>query len=263
MPVHLAILRAIRKEEPGATVSSSGQSSVESSSGRNYFTKVGSPSDTEQYFGEAESLKAMHIAAPGLAPRVLACATIDEDTQESPNDVGRPYFVSEYKNMGSLTDASAKVLARRLASEMHEYKSTQGFGFGVPTYCGATRLENGWSDTWEECFDKLILGLLTTLERRGRYTTLCRKGQEVRERYAVGCLGVTLLTNTHRVIPALLGPLVVEPVLLHGDLWVLKMLRFMMICSNQAPHYVERKHGDRQEDGRTCHLRPFLLFWAQ
>ncbi|KAJ3481729.1 hypothetical protein NLI96_g7469 [Meripilus lineatus] len=92
MPVHLAILRAIRKEEPGATVSSSGQSSVESSSGRNYFTKVGSPSDTEQYFGEAESLKAMHIAAPGLAPRVLACATIDEDTQESPNDVGRPYF---------------------------------------------------------------------------------------------------------------------------------------------------------------------------
>lgn len=165
--------------------SSSGQPSVKSSSGKAYFTKIGSPSDAEQYIGEAESLKAMHMAAPGLAPRVLACATIDKDTKESPPDVGRPYFVSEYKDMGSLTDASAKVLARRLASEMHEYRSTQGFGFHVPTYCGETRLENGWFETWEECFDTLIAGLLTTLEKRGRYSTLCKKGQQVRERYAI------------------------------------------------------------------------------
>ncbi len=184
MYVHRAIVQAIEKDDPGATVTHSlAKPNVRSSSGKGYFSKIGTSRDTEQYVGEAESLKAMHIAAPGLAPRVLACATIDADTKELPNDVGRPYFVSEYKDLGSLTDASARVLGRRLASELHEYKSTHGFGFYVPTYCGATRLENGWYETWEQCFDALIGGLLTRLEKRGgSYSGLCKKGHQVRER---------------------------------------------------------------------------------
>lgn len=45
-----------------------GPNKVESSSGKIYFTKVGSPKELEQYAGEVESLKAIESAAPGLAP---------------------------------------------------------------------------------------------------------------------------------------------------------------------------------------------------
>lgn len=184
MRIHRAIVQAIQKDDPGVTLTrTSARPNVRSTSGREYFTKIGNPSDTEQYVGEAESLRAMHIAAPGLVPRLIACATIDEETKELPNDIGRPFFVSEYKNLGSFTDTSARVLGKRLALELHAYKSTQGFGFHVPTYCGATRLANGWHETWEQCFDALIGGLLTTLERRGgRYSVLCKKGHQIRER---------------------------------------------------------------------------------
>jgi fructosamine-3-kinase len=86
---------------------------------------------------------------------------------------------------------------------MHRYTSAKGYGFEVPTFCGATRLRNGWYESWEQCFDTLIRDLLSTLTERGNYSELCRKGQDVRT----------------RVIPVLLGPLEIRPVLLHGDLW--------------------------------------------
>ncbi|KAJ7293140.1 fructosamine kinase PKL/CAK/FruK [Mycena rebaudengoi] len=162
-------------------------------SGKLYFAKSGQPREEEQYFGEAASLKDMEIAAPGLAPRVLA----------SGSDGGRPYLITEYKELPSLTDTAAKRLAQRLASELHQYKGLNGFGFQVPTYCGATRLENGWFDSWEECFGGLIGDLLAQLTKKGGYASLCAKGEEIRK----------------TVIPKLLGPLVVQPVLLHGDLW--------------------------------------------
>ncbi|KZT02459.1 fructosamine kinase PKL/CAK/FruK [Laetiporus sulphureus 93-53] len=201
--VHRVFVQAIQKEEPGVTVTSSSFPPIQSSSGTGYIGKIGSTSEKEQYVGEAESLKAIHIAVPGLAPRLIVCGTLDEETAEADSEIGRPYFLSEYKDMGSLTDSAAKVLGKRLATEMHAYKSTNGFGFHVPTFCGATRQQNGWYDSWEECYDRLIGSLLDTLEKRGGYESLCKQGKEVRK----------------RVIPALLGPLVIQPVLLHGDLW--------------------------------------------
>ncbi|KAI0001664.1 Fructosamine kinase-domain-containing protein [Russula vinacea] len=104
---------------------------------------------------EAESLRAMALAAPGLAPSLWHSDS--------------PFFISEYKNMSPLTERSGAILGRRLATEMHNYVSAneleRGFGFGVPTFCGATRLRNGWYETWERCFDVLIGDLLSTLER--------------------------------------------------------------------------------------------------
>ncbi|KAI0082094.1 Ketosamine-3-kinase [Panus rudis PR-1116 ss-1] len=204
--IHPAVIKALQTSEleRHATLTfNTSQPNVTSSSGRAYFTKIGNPSELEQYVGEAESLKAMYIAAPGLVPELVAFGTIDESTAESPSDVGRPYFITEYKDLSSLTDVAAKSLGKRLATELHQYKSTQGFGFGVPTYCGRTRQANGWYPTWEECYSSLIGGLLDQLEGKGRYDELCRKGQLIRQ----------------RVIPALLGKLVIQPVLLHGDLW--------------------------------------------
>ncbi len=183
MNVHPVIARAIKRHEGVVDVDfHTSEPYVRSSNGKAYFTKIGSISEKEQFVGEAEALKAMHIAAPGLAPQLIECGVIDEETAEHQGDVGKPYFVSEYKNIGSLTDSAAKKLAKRLALEMHNYKSTNGFGFAVPTFCGRTKQDNGWYNSWEECYDALIGGLLDKLKARGGYSELCNKGEQVRKR---------------------------------------------------------------------------------
>lgn len=149
---------------------------VTSSSGSSYYCKVGTSSKHEREFyqGEIESLKAIASAAPGLAPRVLSSGV---------NDDGRPYFISEYKHLSRLTPSSAQKLAIRLATEMHSgmHKSASGFGFHVPTFCGATRLTNGWHETWEGCYSALINDLLVGLRKRTGNESLCEKGDRIRE----------------------------------------------------------------------------------
>lgn len=189
--VHPAIALAIHDEEPEASIVDVDPPVIRTSSGKGYYFKTGSPADADQYLGEAEALRQMHVAAPGLVPRVLACGTTDQGEGSShPSNVGgKPYFVSEYKNMGSLTESAARKLGKRLASELHAYKSTHGFGFPVATYCGNTRQDNGWYETWAECFDALIAGLVTKLEQRGRFQDLCAKSNLVRKRYV--CLAAS------------------------------------------------------------------------
>jgi protein-ribulosamine 3-kinase len=208
IPPH--ILKQLERIEPGA-VFSDGLPQISSSSGKTYFAKVGSPKEKEQYVGEAESLRAMSLAAPGIAPSLLAFGFVDKNGEEmkttgesgedhhtsGPDDHSRPFFISEYKDMSPLTERSGRILGRRLATELHNYTSPNhglleggdggggagaggGFGFGVPTFCGATRLRNGWYETWERCFDVLVGDLLSTLEARGGYSELCRRGQDVR-----------------------------------------------------------------------------------
>ena len=192
IPPH--ILKQLEFIEPGAQFNGV-LPQISSSSGKTYFAKVGSPKEKEQYVGEAESLKAMALAAPDLVPSLLAFGFVDENGEEEIDGGGRsssddasgrlrPFFISEYKDMSPLTERSGAILGKRLATEMHGYTSPSPngsrFGFGVPTFCGATRLRNGWYDTWESCFDVLIGDLLSTLEGRGGYAELCRRGQDVR-----------------------------------------------------------------------------------
>lgn len=148
---------------------------VRSSSGANYFAKIGKPTEHEQYRGEIESLKHIASAAPGICPNVLSSGSTAD---------GRPYCISEYKDLHRLSSTSAQVLAKRLATEMHKHKSHNSkFGFAVPTFCGATRLANGWYDTWDECYDALIGGLLDGLAKQGGSCNALRnKGQQIRER---------------------------------------------------------------------------------
>ncbi|KIJ22104.1 hypothetical protein PAXINDRAFT_35763, partial [Paxillus involutus ATCC 200175] len=138
---------------------------ITSSAGNKYYAKVGNTNEKEQYLGEAESLRVIHNAAPGLAPKVFASGVVEGESNKA---VGRPYFLSEFKELGSLSVGSAEVLGKRFAEELHTFKSSQGYGFGVPTYCGATRQENGWFQTWEECYSTMIGNLLLKLEGGGR-----------------------------------------------------------------------------------------------
>jgi protein-ribulosamine 3-kinase len=153
---------------------------ITSSSGEKYIAKLGKASNREQFIGEAESLKALQLCAPRLVPKLIASGFVDERGEDS-ND-GDPYFLSEYKKLGPLTGESASKLGKRLATEVHAYKGTHGFGFAVPTFCGATRLDNGWYSSWQECYDSLIQGLLSRLSRQGGFAALCAKGEQVRKR---------------------------------------------------------------------------------
>ena len=156
---------------------------LHSSSGAVYYAKIGTASERAQYTAETESLKALDLAAPGLAPKVLASGFYAQDGQESQPGVGQPYCLSEYKDLKSLSPPSAKILGRRLAEEVHSYKGLNGFGFHVPTYCGPTRMENGWYPSWDKCYDALIAGLLSQLPS-SRYSALRAKGEQIRKRYA-------------------------------------------------------------------------------
>jgi protein-ribulosamine 3-kinase len=187
IPPH--ILKQLEHIEPGAEFSG-GLPQILSSSGKTYYAKAGSPKEKEQYIGEAESLRAMALAAPSLAPSLLSFGFVDGNGEETDGGGdGSPFFISEYKDMTPLTERSGAILGKRLATEMHNYTSAngpeRGFGFGVPTFCGATRLRNGWYETWERCFDVLVGDLLSTLEARGGYSDLCRRGQDVRLRRVV------------------------------------------------------------------------------
>ena len=164
------LLEKLQQLEPDSEFTGS-LPKIRSSSGKTYFAKTGSFLEKEQYVGEAESLKAIESAAPGLAPNVLSFGVGNED---------KPYFICEYKDLGRLDDETGKVLAKRLATELHTHQSAQGFGFHVPTYCGATRLKNGWFPSWEECFNTMIGDLLSELADRRYYDELCSRGEEIR-----------------------------------------------------------------------------------
>ena len=175
-------LKHLRTLEPDAQFTFS-PPRLNSSSGVVYYAKTGTTSEHPQYIAEAESLKALHIAAPGLAPKVFAFGFFTQDDEESKPEIGRPYFLSEYKDLKPLSSTSAKILGRRLAEEVHSYKGLNGFGFQVPTYCGPTRMENGWYPSWDKCYDALIAGLLSHL-MSPKYSSLRTKGEQVRKRHA-------------------------------------------------------------------------------
>lgn len=175
MPLPSRILNELKKIDPNAKFTGAVGGSVQSTNGQVYFVKLGSTSEEEQYTGEAESLKAIDSAASGLAPKVFTAGTFED---------GAPFFISEYMNIGHLTDKCATLLARRLATELHAYKSPSGFGFQVPTFCGATRMRNGWYDSWEKCYSEKIGDLLEELRRTGGHKELCEKGESIRLKYA-------------------------------------------------------------------------------
>lgn len=168
------IIEKLQHLFPGETFTSVRGPRVSSSSGKSYYGKVGSSNETEQYYAETRSLELMSAAAPGLCPRVIAAS-----------HQGRPFLISDYLDLSSLSSSSGapKTLARRLANELHAAKSeNRKFGFECPTFCGATKVDNGWFDTWADAYSAMIGGLLDKLEARGSYKELCVKGREVQRR---------------------------------------------------------------------------------
>jgi hypothetical protein len=223
------VLENLEKIEPGAQFSGN-LPKVQSSAGQSYFAKLGSPSEYEQYLGEARSLEAISAAAPGLAPAIIAYGNSED---------GKPFFISEYKSITALSSGAPTILAKRLATELHQYKSHEGYGFEIPTFCGATRQKNGWYKTWEQCYSNLIGNLLEGLSRRD-YGAIVVKGERIQHEYVLyhrANIGATdsdanegdsqvawyedAVSAQILLLTIAPGKLKIEPVLLHGDLWVL------------------------------------------
>ena len=75
----------------------------------------------------------IEVAAPSLAPRVFKIGSsrckYNEDDEEDEEEE-RPYMISEYKFLQPLQAHHALVLAKRLALELHAYKSIKGQSCG-------------------------------------------------------------------------------------------------------------------------------------
>ena len=107
------LLDALRQLEPSSSFSVDGVR-ITSSSGITCYGKTGSASEIEQYHGEAENLRAMYDAAPGLSPKLLVHGV---------SESGKPYMVSKYKFLSRLTSGAAIALAEKLATELHSSRS--------------------------------------------------------------------------------------------------------------------------------------------
>lgn len=169
---------ALSDIEPAASFDGPLPKVTSSISHKSYYAKLGTSDDSEQYIGEAESLKILEKCSAGLGPKLLTIH-VDEETSA-------PIMISEYLDFsGGLTSSSEVELARRLATEVHACGSDQGFGFAVPTYCGPTRFGNGWYSSWDECFGDMVKSMLDRIEAKSHrnLTQLVEVGREIQSRY--------------------------------------------------------------------------------
>lgn len=146
------------------------------------------------FSAEARGLEALRNSGTSLVvPEVLAFA------DPTP---GRPGFlVLEHLSPGPGPDPVA--FGRGLAA-LHRATSSQGFGFDVDTYCGATLQPNPWTSAWVPFYREHRLGhQLRLLVDAGRFGAADTKRAEA------------LLDHLE---DRLAGP-EEPPALLHGDLW--------------------------------------------
>ncbi|THU69135.1 hypothetical protein C4D60_Mb08t11230 [Musa balbisiana] len=119
-----------------------------------------------------------------------------------PLPTGGSFIIMEFIEFGP-SRGSQSVLGRKLA-EMHQAgKSSKGFGFDIDNTIGSTPQINSWSSDWIEFFSEHRLGyqLKLALNQYGD-SAIYEKGQR-------------LMKN----LQPLFEGVVIEPCLLHGDLW--------------------------------------------
>ncbi|CAL9113516.1 protein-ribulosamine 3-kinase, chloroplastic-like isoform X3 [Musa acuminata AAA Group] len=119
-----------------------------------------------------------------------------------PLPTGGSFIIMEFIEFGP-SRGSQSVLGRKLA-EMHQAgKSSKGFGFDIDNTIGSTPQINSWSSDWIDFFSEHRLGyqLKLALDQYGD-SAIYEKGQR-------------LMKN----LQPLFEGVVIEPCLLHGDLW--------------------------------------------
>ncbi|KAL6649088.1 hypothetical protein ACP70R_013312 [Stipagrostis hirtigluma subsp. patula] len=158
-----------------------------------FFVKTNRRIDPSMFEGEALGLKAMYDTKTIRVPLPYKVGSLP---------TGGSFIIMEYIEFGrSRGDQSA--LGRKLA-EMHKAAiSDKGYGFYVDNTIGSTPQINTWTADWIEFYSKHRLGYqLELISRRFGDSAIYEKGQR-------------LIKNIH----PLFDGAVIEPCLLHGDLW--------------------------------------------
>ncbi|VAI25323.1 unnamed protein product [Triticum turgidum subsp. durum] len=158
-----------------------------------FFVKTNRRIGPAMFEGEALGLKAMYDTKSIRVPLPYKVGSLP---------TGGSFIIMEYIQFGrSRGDQSA--LGRKLA-EMHKAaKSDKGYGFYVENTIGSTPQINTWTADWIEFYSKHRLGYqLKLISQRFGDSAIYEKGQR-------------LIDNMH----PLFDGAVIEPCLLHGDLW--------------------------------------------
>ena len=160
-----------------------------------FFAKWSARCPADIFLSEAEGLEALRSAVSGIAvPRVIAAA---EPAGEDP-----AFLIIEYLEPAGRADVpDDEKLGRGLAA-IHR-TTGEKFGFDSPAYCGLTRQENRWRDSWVEFFrDQRLQPLVDALSSEGG---LPAKDRGLYER---------LMARLSDLMPSS-----APPSLIHGDLW--------------------------------------------
>jgi protein-ribulosamine 3-kinase len=161
--MHPLITKAFQSK--GVNISdlkSSGNIATHIPTSKKYLTRIASGSALPQMKGEAAGLQAMTLTSKDLAPELVGF--------EMENGEGG--MVSEYWDLGGKGGADyQRELARKIAQmhsppppqervedEVEGVGYTGKYGFGVPTHCGISELDNTWEDTWEVFYRDRRLG---------------------------------------------------------------------------------------------------------
>jgi protein-ribulosamine 3-kinase len=128
---------------------------------KKYLTRIATGQALPQMKGEAAGLLAMALTSKKLAPELIGFEV----------ENGEGGMVSEYWDLGGKGgEGYQRELARKIAqmhspppprkdddaSEGVEY--TGKYGFGVPTHCGISQLDNTWEESWEVFYRDRRLG---------------------------------------------------------------------------------------------------------
>ena len=160
-----------------------------------FFVKWSARCPPDIFRCEAAGLEALRSANAGIAiPRVIAAT---EPSGDEPACLILEYLEPAARE--SVPDDER--LGRGLAA-IHRNRADR-FGFDAPSYCGLTRQENSWRDSWVDFFrDQRLQPLVDTL---------------VRER-GLPAADQGLYERLMARLPDLL-PKDASPSLIHGDLW--------------------------------------------
>ncbi|WVZ55173.1 hypothetical protein U9M48_005872 [Paspalum notatum var. saurae] len=158
-----------------------------------FFVKTNSRIGPEMFEGEALGLKAMYDTKSIRVPLPYKVGSLP---------TGGSFIIMEFIEFGrSRGDQSA--LGRKLAEMHRAAKSDKGYGFPVDNTIGSTPQINTWTADWIEFYSEHRLGYqLELASRRYGDSAIYEKGQR-------------LIKN----IRPLFDGAVLEPCLLHGDLW--------------------------------------------
>lgn len=156
-----------------ADLSFSGNTITHTPTSAVYIGRTASGSGLAQMKGEAAGLKAMSLTSPSLVPKLLGFE-ISENGKEG-GMVSQYFDLSSRSGGGRSSAETQSELGRKLA-KMHTpptideddairhhgfgegYRYTGKYGFGVPTHCGETELDNTWEESWEVFFRDRRLG---------------------------------------------------------------------------------------------------------